>query len=231
MSHRILIVEDEADFARLVERRCQLAGYQTQVCVQGDQALALVLSGAYDLVILDLGLPGNDGILICQELRSLGDRTLVLMSTARREIADRVAGLRCGADDYLPKPYEMVELMARIEALLRRATPREPSPVVATGVLEFGNCRLDTLRQTLTTPTGGFRLQALEYRLLLVMAGHPDRLWSRTDLLDQVWGCEVTVSPRTVDVHLTGIRKMLHGSSVTIDTRRNQGYVLRVASA
>jgi len=229
MAARILIVEDEVDFARLVERRCQLAGYDTRVCTDGDRALALALEGGWDLILLDLGLPGNGGILICQELRSLGHRVPILMSTARREVADRVAGLRCGADDYLGKPYEMLELMARIEALLRRASP-EPPRAGPLGVLAFGDCRRDTLRQTLTTPTGGFRLQALEYRLLLVMAARPDQLWSRQDLLDQVWGGDVVVSPRTVDVHLAGIRKLLRGSSVSIETRRNQGYSLRVAS-
>lgn len=228
MSPRILIVEDELDFARLVEHRCRLAGYETRVCTDGDRALALALEGGWDLILLDLGLPGNGGILICQELRSLGHRVPILMSTARREVADRVAGLRCGADDYLGKPYEMLELMARIEALLRRAAPEPPRPGPP-GLLVFGDCRLDTLRQTLTTPTGGFRLQALEYRLLLVMAGSPDRVWSRQELLDQVWGGDVVVSPRTVDVHLTGIRKMLRGSSVSVETRRNQGYLLAIA--
>jgi two-component system, OmpR family, alkaline phosphatase synthesis response regulator PhoP len=238
---RVLIVEDEPDLAGIVAERCAAAGLAAEVCADGNAALRRATSEEWAIVLLDLSLPGRDGILVCQEMRSLGVRTPVIMMTARREIADRVAGLRCGADDYVTKPFEMVELMARIEAVLRRSGGDASAPgraagtgasapgTAALGPLRFGDCALDPVQQTLTTPSAGFRLHAMEYRLLLFFVGQPDRVWTRDELLDLVWGDEAVVGPRTVDVYIASIRKMLHGSSrVGIETLRHQGYALRV---
>jgi two-component system, OmpR family, alkaline phosphatase synthesis response regulator PhoP len=229
---RVLIVEDEPDLAGLVAERCAAAGLEPSVCADGSEALRRAAAEDWAIVLLDLSLPGRDGILVCQELRSLGVRTPVIMMTARRETADRVAGLRCGADDYVTKPFEMVELIARMEAVLRRSAAPADAPArarPAVGPLRFGDCSLDPVQQTLTTPTEGFRLHAMEYRLLLFMAGQADRVWSRDELLDLVWGDGAIVGPRTVDVYVASIRRMLRGSArVGIETLRRQGYALRL---
>lgn len=233
MGARVLIVEDEADFLTLIANRCRSAGYEVGTCTNGTEALARILNERWDVVLLDLGLPGSDGFLVCQELRSLGNTTPILMSTARREVADRIAGLRCGADDYLAKPYDMLELLARIEALLRRsaiaAEMKEPRAYGERGTLAIGDCSLDALRQCLTTPRDSYRLGAIEYRLLLLLAGDPGRIWSRQELLDLVWGCDAMVSDRTVDVHMASLRKYLKDSErLSLNARRNQGYCLVV---
>jgi DNA-binding response OmpR family regulator len=237
---RVLIVEDEPDFADIVAERCRAAGFTAVTCADGGDALRRVTTQEWAIVLLDLSLPGRDGILVCQEMRSLGVRTPVIMMTARRETADRVAGLRCGADDYVTKPFEMVELMARVEAVLRRSGGADapagpaahadaPGGAARPCTVRFGDCALDPVQQTLTTPTAGIRLHSMEYRLLLFFAAQRDRVWTRVELLDLVWGEDATVGPRTVDVYVASLRKMLRGSAcVRIETLRHQGYALRV---
>lgn len=226
-SIRVLVVEDESEMAALVARRMEAAGYDCAVAGDGNEAFELASREAWDLVVLDLGLPGKDGTLVCSELRAVGCQVPVLMMTARSDTADRVAGLELGADDYLPKPFEMAELMARAAALLRRSR-RQDKPTAR--AVAFGDCSLDPSRRVLSTPAASFPLHEAEYRLLLLLASEPGRVWSRDDLLDRAWGRDVYVGPRTVDVHVAALRKKLAGSrTVTIETLRRSGYVLKVA--
>jgi DNA-binding response OmpR family regulator len=231
---RILMIEDEAELAGLVQRRAGLAGWDLYHQASGATGLAAALEQSWDLLILDLNLPDMDGLLIVQELRALGRNLPVIMVSARGSVSERVSGLKCGADDYLAKPFEMVELLARVEALLRRGAaavvaPAAVTPDPAQRLVRFGDCQLDLLRQRLVTPGASHNLNPVEARLLLALVREDGRVWSRDELLDVVWGYHKEVSTRTVDVHITWLRGKLRDSAlVSIRTWRGTGYSLVV---
>ncbi len=205
MAKKILIVEDEHDVVKLLKYNLEKEGYQVHYTTEGSLALAEIRRGEPDLVILDLMLPGLDGLEICRQLRRNEKYTSlpVLMLTARSEETDRVVGLEMGADDYVSKPFSMRELVARVRALLRRREPSGP----AQATLERGTLVIDPSAHNVTLAGQRVELSALEFRLLHYLASHPGMVFSRDQLLDRVWGNDRTVTPRSVDVYVRCVRK------------------------
>jgi len=222
----ILIVEDERDIGDLVKFHLEKAGLSARVVGDGKQALDLIVRDQPDLVVLDLMLPGLDGLEVCRRLRgsSVTRGIPIIMLTAKAEEVDRIVGLEMGADDYVPKPFSPRELVARVKAVLRRATaPPEPSeaPVVV------GGLRLDPARHEVTKNDLPVALSAMEFRLLEFFLRHRGRVYSRAQLLDQVWGQDRFVEPRTVDVHIRRLREKIEENPRTPElvlTVRGLGY-------
>lgn len=204
---RILLVEDEPSLVLTMSDRLLSEGYQVETAGDGDTALARALAEPFDLVILDVMLPGRDGFEVCRELRSRGGHVPVLMLTARSQVIDRVVGLKLGADDYLTKPFEMIELLARVEALLRRSPA--PSTAAPTGVYTFGDVRVDFRRAEVFRGNEPVTLSALEFKLLAYFIENRGALLTRDELLDKVWGYDAMPVTRTVDVHVGSLRQKL----------------------
>jgi two-component system phosphate regulon response regulator PhoB len=222
---RILIVEDDKDIAQLIALYLQKAGHTVETLASGTTAVARVKAAPPDLIVLDLMLPGMDGLLVCQALRAdaATARVPIIMLTARGEEGERVRGLSTGADDYVVKPFSVPELMARIRAILRRARPE-----TIASVLKIGDLELD--RETHRVHRAGreLHLGPTEYKLLEYLMQNPGRVYSREQLLDGVWGREVYVDERTVDVHVGRLRKALNRgrSRDPVRTVRGVGYAL-----
>ncbi len=206
MSARILLVEDEAGLVLTLTDRLQAEGYEVESARDGEAGLSRALSGEHDLVLLDVMLPRKSGFDVCRALRQEGSRVPVMMLTARGQVVDKVVGLQIGADDYLVKPFEMAELLARITALLRRAAP---APEAEEGVRRFGNVSVDFKRAEVRKNGQPVVLSAREFQLLRYLLEHPEEVISRETLLHEVWGYQATPSTRTVDVHMAWLRQKL----------------------
>jgi DNA-binding response OmpR family regulator len=200
---RILIVEDEPSIALALEDDLRREGYQTELATDGDTALRRALSREFDLILLDVMLPGQDGFEVCRQVRSAGVDTPIVMLTARAQEAEKVLGLEAGADDYVTKPYSARELRARIKAHLRRSTGR------AQEVQRFGDAELDFGRCELRRGGRVVDLSALEFKLLSAFVKRSGRLLSRAQLLDEVWGPGTNVTDRVVDNQVTNLRKKI----------------------
>jgi two-component system, OmpR family, alkaline phosphatase synthesis response regulator PhoP len=205
---RILLVEDEPSLVLTVSDRLLSEGYQVETAGDGETALARALAEPFDLIILDVMLPGRDGFEVCRELRSRGGQVPVLMLTARSQVIDRVVGLKLGADDYLTKPFEMIELLARVEALLRRS-PAPTAPAVLSGTYTAGDVRVDFRRAEVFRGNEPVTLSALEFKLLAYFIENRGALLTRDELLDKVWGYDAMPVTRTVDVHVGSLRQKL----------------------
>jgi len=202
----ILVIEDEPDIADLVKYHLEKAGLPARTVADGKQAMELIVRDLPDMVILDLMLPGMDGLEVCRRLRaSAATKGIpVIMLTAKTEEVDRIVGLEMGADDYVPKPFSPRELVARVKAVLRRsAAPVEPTEAP----VAVGNLRLDPSRHEVTRGGQPVGLSAMEFRLLEFFLRHRGRAYTRTQLLDHVWGHDRFVEPRTVDVHIRRLRE------------------------
>ena len=206
MSGRLLLVEDENNLAFLLSERLHREGYQVETCADGEQGLIHGASGNYDLAILDIMLPGRSGFEICRELRRRGIGLPILMLTARGDVSDRVTGLKLGADDYLAKPFEVSELLARIEALLRRA---RATPRAADSAFTFGDLTVDLRGKEVTRRGRPVELSAREFQLLHYLITHREEAISREELLDKVWGYQSIPNTRTVDVHIAQLRQKI----------------------
>jgi len=216
--NRVLIVEDEPRIASFLEKGLRAAGYVTTVVDNGVDAAGYARSDAFDLVILDLGLPGQDGLAALAQIRARGERLPVIVLTARDAVLDRVAGLDRGADDYLTKPFSFEELLARVRARLRdRGQP-------ASTVLEVGALRLDLVRRVATVDGREVELTAREFLLAEALARHPGQVLSREQLLDRVWGLAHDPGSNVVDVYVGYLRRKLGGD--LIQTVRSMGYRL-----
>ena len=202
---RLLLVEDEPSLVMTLTDRLRAEGYEVEAVRDGDTALARALSGGFDLAVLDVMLPGRDGLEVCRELRARGADLPILMLTARTQLVDRVVGLKLGADDYLTKPFDALELLARIEALLRRSR----RGVAAEATLAFGDVRVDFRRGDASRDGEAVPLAPRELELLEFFAAHPGEVLSRQRLLDEVWGYDAAVQSRTVDVHVAALRQKL----------------------
>jgi two-component system alkaline phosphatase synthesis response regulator PhoP len=203
---RILLVEDEPSLVTTLSDRLRSEGYEVEAVGDGEAALAHPSTGFVDLIVLDVMLPGRSGLDVCRDLRQRGVQTPILMLTARSQVVDRVVGLKIGADDYVTKPFEMIELVARVEALLRRGR----APVAASeGAYEFGNVRVDFRRAEVLKGNRPVALSALEFKLLGYFISHRGELLTRDELLDNVWGYDATPVTRTVDVHVSSLRQKL----------------------
>ncbi len=225
MSAHVMVVEDDEALATLLDYNLVKEGYQVSQVSNGEEALHAIAEEKPDLLLLDWMLPGVSGIEICRQVRAMTavKDTPIIMLTARGEEADRVRGLRTGADDYLTKPFSMSELTARVQALLRRARPS-----VAGDVATFGDIVLDRASHRVRRAGRELRLGPTEFRLLDALLRRPGRVFSREQLLDQVWGRDVYVEARTVDVHVGRLRKALNrrGERDPIRTVRSAGYAL-----
>lgn len=220
---RVLLVEDEPSLVLTLGDRLRAEGCDVRIATDGDQAIARVLEGGLDLVILDVMLPGKDGFEVCRTLRAREIAIPILMLTARGTVTDRVVGLKLGADDYLTKPFETVELLARIEALLRRAGAAGS----VGGRFRFGDVEIDSRSGQVTRDGRCLDLSALEFKLLSYFIEHRGRLLTRDELLDRVWGYEATPVTRTVDVHVASLRQKVEedpGRPRFIETVRGRGY-------
>jgi len=221
---KILIVEDEEGMILSLEDRLRSDGYRVASRRDGRSGEKEARSGRYDLIILDVMLPERDGFQVCRNLRDSGVSTPILMLTARSTTLDTVTGLRSGADDYLRKPFEMQELLARVLALLRRG--RASAKGSKAEVLRFGEFTLNTRREELLRGSEPIPLNTQEYRLLKFLAENPQRVINRYELLDEVWGYDSVTTTRTVDVHVAWLRRKLGERSEPrhLITVRGRGY-------
>ena len=195
---RILVVEDEEELLFGLQDRLESEGYAVVAARDGEEALAIAARESLDCIVLDVGLPKKNGFEVCEELRRRNDRTAILMLTARGEIADRVHGLRIGADDYLVKPFATMELVARIAALLRRTVPHAQSAL-----------QIDPLASTVSVRGRRHELSKMELKLLQYFVDHPGAVLTREQLLESVWGMSTSLNTRTVDVHVAMLRQKL----------------------
>jgi two-component system alkaline phosphatase synthesis response regulator PhoP len=205
MERRILLVEDEPGLVMTLGDRLRSEGYRVECAADGQTGLDRACAAGFDLIVLDIMLPRKSGIEICRDLRQRGIATPILMLTARGQTADKVTGLKIGADDYLTKPFEMVELLARVEALLRRT----PAFVKTGEVYQFGAIRVDLRRTEVTRHGKPVTLSAKEFQLLRYLTEHRGTTVSRETLLSQVWEYGGVTSSRTVDVHVAWLRQKL----------------------
>jgi two-component system phosphate regulon response regulator PhoB len=223
MAPHILVVEDDPAIAEVVRYNVAALGYRTTLAATGEEAELLLAEGQFDLIVLDWMLPGLSGLELCRRLRR--DETTrnmpVLMLTARGEEADRVRGLATGADDYLVKPFSVPEMLARVKALLRRSAPERVADV-----LQAGDIVLDRASHRVTRRAREVRLGPTEFRLLAFFMENAGRVLSRQQLLDAVWGRDVFIDGRTVDVHVGRLRKsLIRGEDADpIRTVRGTGY-------
>lgn len=223
----ILIVDDDSRVTSALRRTLAYEGYQVSSASDGEGALAIARTKSPDLVILDLMLPGIDGLEVCRRLRAVDDDIAVLMLTARDAVADRVAGLETGADDYLVKPFALEELLARIKALLRRCNP----PDIQREVLCFADLELDTAMRQAKRADRTIELSTTEYELLVLFLRNPRIVLTRSILMDRIWGRDFEGGPNVLEVYIGHLRNKLeqNGEKRLIQTVRGAGYVLRVA--
>ncbi|MFN3146732.1 MAG: phosphate regulon transcriptional regulator PhoB [Paracoccaceae bacterium] len=222
---RVLVVEDEAPQREVLSYNLEAEGFEVLKAVTGDDALLLVEEGLPDIIVLDWMLPGVSGIEVCRQLKSRTDtrNVPIIMLSARAEEIDKVRGLETGADDYVVKPYSVVELMARVRTQLRRTRPS------TVGMrLEYEDIVLDAETHKVYRNDKPLKLGPTEFRLLSTFMEKPGRVWSREQLLDRVWGRDIYVDTRTVDVHIGRLRKALcqHGGGDPVRTVRGAGYAL-----
>jgi len=204
MNENILLVEDEQALRMTLSDRLQSEGYVVDFSPDGEQGFEKATSLPFDLIILDIMLPRRSGLDVCRDIRLAGLATPILLLTARGQIVDKVAGLKLGADDYVTKPFDTLELMARIEALLRRAPTR-----TGQGILHFGSIRVDIRGTQVTREGKPVYLSAREFQLLRYFTEHNGITLSRDEILREVWGYEMGTFSRTVDVHVAGLRQKL----------------------
>ena len=220
---RVLVVDDDTRIAAAIRRALTYEGYDVDVAHDGPTALSAVRNGRHDVVVLDVMLPGFDGLEVCRRLRDAGEDVAVLMLTARTEVPDRVRGLDAGADDYLIKPFAYEELLARVRTLLRRKDPE------ARDVLRYSDLTVDVGAMEVHRAGRSIDLTALEFRMLEHLARNPRLVLSRAQILEAVWGLEVDTTSNVVDVYVRYLRQTLEaaGEVRLIQTVRGAGYVLK----
>lgn len=222
MSERILIVDDEQHIIDLAQLYIEQEGYQVDSATDGLQALDKILADEPALIVLDLMLPGIDGLEICRRVRNQSDVPIIML-TARNDDIDKIVGLELGADDYLTKPFNPRELVARIKAILRRSTTK---PNAEAKAVEIGNLKISPQHRSVTIDGRSIDLRMKEFDLLMTLAENPNIVFSRDKLLNVVWGYDFAGETRTVDVHVAHLRHKLDGMSPTIDTVWGVGYKL-----
>jgi DNA-binding response OmpR family regulator len=217
---RILVVEDQHKIAAFLRRGLEEEGYAVDCAGDGEEALDCAVSTSYDLIVLDIILPKRDGLAVCRDLRRRGDRVPILMLTARDTVDDRIAGLDCGADDYLTKPFAFGEFLARVRALLRRGSDH-PTPELCAGDLVLDPARHEVRRGGTLIP-----LALKEYAILEYLLQQPGRVATRTMIAEHVWGYDFESESNVIDVHIRSLRKRLgeDGSPPLIQTVRGVGY-------
>jgi two-component system, OmpR family, alkaline phosphatase synthesis response regulator PhoP len=220
-ARRLLLVEDEPGLIMTLTDRLLAEGYEVESAVDAPTGLETASAGNFDAILLDVMLPGGNGLDICRTLRQRGVQTPILMLTAKGQVVDRVVGLKLGADDYLVKPFEMAELLARVEALLRRSGTA--SAATFTGeAFRFGDISVDFRRAEVIKAGQTLDLSAREFKLLKYFIEHRGAALSRDELLNEVWGYNAMPSTRTVDVHVAWLRQKLE------DNPRHPQYIITV---
>ena len=220
---RILVVDDEPQLRRALERALKLEGYAVEQAADGDQALAAVSSSAPDAIVLDVLMPRRDGLEVCRELRSRGDRTPVLMLTARDADQDRVDGLDAGADDYVVKPFALEELLARLRALLRRGNGG------GDGALAYSDLTLDPSTREVRRGNRDLELTKTEFALLELLLRHPRQVLTRSQIFESVWGYDFGPRSNSLEVYVGYLRRKTEdgGEPRLIQTARGVGYSLK----
>lgn len=221
---KILVVDDEKVLVKGIKFNLENEGYQVEVGYDGEQAVELARNGGFDLIILDLMMPKIDGLQACMRIREFSN-VPVIMLTARSEDTDKIIGFECGADDYITKPFNILELKARIRALLRRASMPAAGPSAA--VIERGGLEIDTDRRAARKNGRAVELTAREFDLVELFIKNPGRVYSRDSLLDLVWGYDYQGDARTVDVHIRRLREKLEDDPASprlIITKWGVGY-------
>jgi two-component system, OmpR family, response regulator MprA len=223
-AQRILIVDDDPALRRTLDRVLRLATYEVEQASHGQQALDLLERGRYGAVVLDYSMAQPNGVEVCRRLRARGDKTPVIMLTAREAVSDRVDGLEAGADDYLTKPFAIEELLARLRALLRRTTSG-----AAASELRFADVVLDPASHQARRAMRPLDLRPTEFSLLETFLGQPGRVLTRANLYESVWGYDFGHESKALDVHIGSLRRKLErdGHPRLIQTVRDVGYVLR----
>ncbi|NOR40152.1 MAG: response regulator [Gammaproteobacteria bacterium] len=210
MSHSILVIEDNPDIARLVELHLQDLSFHVDIARDGHNGLEQAVSGNHDLIILDIMLPGLDGLEVCRRLRAASVNTPILMLTAKTTELDRVLGLELGADDYLTKPFSIMELLARVKAIIRRSSlSNTTAPDSSTETISINGIDIDPECRTVSIGDNPVELTAREFDLLLHFASHPGKVFSREQLLNQVWGYGHEGYEHTVNSHINRLRKKI----------------------
>lgn len=218
---RILIAEDERDLNQLIKKRLKDAGYSVDACFDGEEVFDYLLCAEYDALVLDIMMPKMDGITVLKKLRREGNTLPVLLLTARDSIEDRVTGLDAGADDYLVKPFGVMEMVSRVKAVLRRCRPQETGHV-----LSAGGISLDPERRTVTVEGQRVQLTYKEFELLRLFLSRPGMAFTREQLYTQVWDMAYMDDSRTLDMHIRTLRQKLGNCGRLIETVRNVGYRL-----
>jgi len=229
MHQRIALVEDESSLVMTLTDRLESESYEVVHFSDGITALEEIPKGAFDLVLLDVMLPGKNGLDVCRDLRQKHVQVPILMLTARRDTMDKVLGLKLGADDYLSKPFEMIELMARIEALLRRQKSMSHGNPES---FCFGDITVDFSKAMVYRGEKEIALSALEFKLLHFLIENRNRILSRNEMLDAVWGYEKDIYTRTVDVHILNLRQKIEPipeHPTYIQTLHGRGYRFSVS--
>jgi two-component system response regulator MprA len=223
---RVLIVDDEPAVRAALDRALRLDGYEITLAADGREALDALADARHDAVVLDVAMPGIDGLQVCRRLRDAGDRTPVLMLTARDAVDDRVAGLDAGADDYLVKPFALKELKARLRALLRRAEPLESEDG---SVLRFADLSLDRGAWEAFRGARKLELSRTEFQLLALFLEHPKQVLTRSQIFERVWGYDFGSSSNSLGVYMGYLRRKTEegGEARLLHTVRGVGYVLR----
>ncbi|MEB3366177.1 response regulator transcription factor [Saccharopolyspora mangrovi] len=226
---RILVVDDDRAVRESLRRSLQFNGYQVELAADGQQALDHLADNRPDAMVLDVMMPRLDGLEVARRLRSTGDDLPILVLTARDAVSDRVAGLDAGADDYLPKPFALEELLARLRALLRRATPPEGGPDEHPAALRFADLELDPGTREVRRGERSISLTRTEFALLELLIAHPKQVLTRSRLLEDVWGYDFPTSGNALEVYIGYLRRKTEaeGEPRLIHTVRGVGYVLR----
>lgn len=227
MSTKILVVDDEKVFVKGLKYSLEQDNYVIEIAYDGYEALEKAESKEYDLIILDLMLPGIDGLKVCQKIRQ-DSQVPIIMLTAKGEDIDKILGLEYGADDYLTKPFNILELKARIKAILRRANMRNTK--ITDQVIKIDDFTINTLGRKLTVRGKEVNLTAKEFDLLLLLASNPGKVFTREELLETIWGYEYFGDLRTVDVHIRRLREKIERDSSQAEyilTKWGVGYYFR----
>jgi two-component system response regulator MprA len=226
---RILVVDDDRAVRESLRRSLQFNGYQVELAGDGQQALDAVLSARPDAMVLDVMMPRLDGLEVCRRLRSTGDDLPILVLTARDMVSDRVAGLDAGADDYLPKPFALEELLARLRALLRRSSSDHASAERAAPPMRFADLQMDLGTREVRRGDRSISLTRTEFALLELLLSHPKQVLTRSRILEEVWGYDFPTSGNALEVYVGYLRRKTEagGEPRLIHTVRGVGYVLR----
>ncbi|TCO58343.1 response regulator transcription factor [Actinocrispum wychmicini] len=226
---RILVVDDDRAVRESLRRSLQFNGYQVEVASDGQQALDTIVGSRPDAMVLDVMMPRLDGLQVCRQLRSTGDDLPILVLTARDLVSDRVAGLDAGADDYLPKPFALEELLARLRALLRRTAAEKAAVDKAEPMLKFADLELDPGTRDVRRGDRSISLTRTEFSLLELLLTHPKQVLTRSRILEEVWGYDFPTSGNALEVYVGYLRRKTEaaGEPRLIHTVRGVGYVLR----